>query len=313
MSRSSPEPATSAAFMAIVAFGGLNAVAVRFSNAELAPFWGAGFRFLLAAAILGAIVAARRVPIPRGGALRGTLLYGLLGFGVSYALLYWGLVQAPAGLAAVMLALVPLLTLLFASLHGLERVSARGAAGAIIAVVGVAVIFGDRLSLDVPILPMLALAAGPAVIAETNVIVKLLPKCHPVANNALAMAVGAGILLAASFLVGEPNALPAQAGTWAAVAYLVLIGSVGLFMLFLYLISRWSASATSYAFILMPLVTIGAAAWLAGEAVTPAFLAGGAVVLSGALVAISAPAAAAPAGAGPAAAGPAAVTTPTCS
>jgi drug/metabolite transporter (DMT)-like permease len=310
--RSNPDATTLAAFLAIVGFGGVNAVAVRLSNAELAPFWGAASRFLLAAAILSAIMLARRVPIPRGTALRGTLLYGVLGFGLSYALLYWGLVAAPAGLAAVMLAVVPLLTLLFAFVHGLERISPRGALGAVVAVVGVAVIFGDRLSLNVPLLPMLAIVGGTAVVAETNVVVKLFPKCHPVANNAIAMAVGAGILLGASLLIGEPKALPAESRTWAALAYLVLVGSVGLFMLFLYVISRWTASATSYAFILMPLVTITVAALIAGETVTPAFLVGGAVVLTGAVIAMSAPPPTPVPAPTAATESPAAVTTPTC-
>jgi hypothetical protein len=36
------------AFLTLVLIGGANFVAVRFSNVELAPFWGAGSRFLLA-------------------------------------------------------------------------------------------------------------------------------------------------------------------------------------------------------------------------------------------------------------------------
>jgi drug/metabolite transporter (DMT)-like permease len=234
-------------------------------------------------------VLARRVPIPRGAALTGTILYGILGFGVFLALLYWGLVEAPASLAAVLLALVPLLTFLFAFAHGLERLHPRGLIGAGLAVAGVAVVFGDRFSADVSILPMFAILGATAAIAETNVVVKLFPKCQPVANNAIAMATGAAILLAGSILLGEPKALPTETRTWAALGYLVLLGSIGLFMLFLYVIGRWTASATSYAFILMPLVTIAVAGWLADEAVTPAFLIGGAVVLTGVLIAISAP------------------------
>jgi uncharacterized membrane protein HdeD (DUF308 family) len=65
---SRPDRATLAAFGALVVLVGANLVAIRFSNRELAPFWGAGTRFVLAAIVFGAIVAARRITLPRGTA-----------------------------------------------------------------------------------------------------------------------------------------------------------------------------------------------------------------------------------------------------
>ena len=47
-------------------------------------------------------------------------------------------------------------------------------------------------------------------------------------------------------------------------AYLVLIGSVVLFYLYLYVLARWTASATAYSFLLFPVVTVLIAAWLVG-------------------------------------------------
>ena len=91
------DPATLAVFAAVVLAGGLNVVAVRYSNGELAPFWGGALRLLPGAAILGAIALARGFRLPRGRALAGIVLYGVLGFAVSYALLYWGLVEGPGG------------------------------------------------------------------------------------------------------------------------------------------------------------------------------------------------------------------------
>ena len=43
------------AFLATVLLAGINAVAVRLSNAELAPFWGAALRFGCATAIFAVI------------------------------------------------------------------------------------------------------------------------------------------------------------------------------------------------------------------------------------------------------------------
>ena len=51
-----------------------------------------------------------------------------------------------------------------------------------------------------------------------------------------------------------------------------------------WLLSKWSASATSYSTVLMPLVTVAVASWLAGEQVTLMFALGGAFALIGVYV-----------------------------
>jgi drug/metabolite transporter (DMT)-like permease len=81
---------------------------VRFSNRELAPLWGAGLRFALAAALLVVVMVVLRLAFPRGRALIGSLLYGLFNFAGSFGLTYYGLVQVHAGLGQILLALVPL-------------------------------------------------------------------------------------------------------------------------------------------------------------------------------------------------------------
>src|SRR5437867_10183008 len=112
--------------MTLIAFGvlvvlvGANPVAIRFSNRELEPFWGGGVRFTAAAVLFWAIVAARKIAVPRGAALVGAILYGLLGIAVFFAFVYWGLQRVQAGVGGVILATVPLLTLLFALAHRLE-------------------------------------------------------------------------------------------------------------------------------------------------------------------------------------------------
>ncbi len=63
--------------------------------------------------------------------------------------------------------------------------------------------------------------------------------------------------------------------------YLVVGGSAGLYYLYLYVLGRWTASATPYSFLLFPIATILIASWLAGEVITPRFLGGSAIVLMG--------------------------------
>jgi drug/metabolite transporter (DMT)-like permease len=278
-----PDRITLAAFITMTLIGGTNAVAVRFSNEELAPFWGAAIRFVPAALLLGAWVAIRRVPLPRGRALVGAIVYGVLNFGLSYALVYYALVNAPAGPAQLVLAVVPLLTVLLATLQGVERFHWRGLAGAAIAAGGIAIVFGDQLSAAVPFLSLIALIAAALCIAEVGVAVKWFPRVDAAMLNALGMAIGAAMLLVLAVVVGEPLALPQRTVTWAVLAYLI-VATVVLFMLVLYVLNRWTASATSYSFLLLPLVSLALAAVLRGEPVRSGFLVGGALVLVGVYV-----------------------------
>jgi drug/metabolite transporter (DMT)-like permease len=286
----SSERSTVAAFVGIVIFGGINGVAVKYSNAELDPFWGAALRFGLAALLLFGLVLVRRISLPRGGALVGSLLYGLIGFAAAYGFNYYGLVETPVGVAMVVLALVPLLTLLLAVAHRLERLRLQSLFGSLLALAGVALMFGEHLAANaVPLLSLLAVLAGAVCIAETGVIVKRLPRAHPVANNAVAMSVGAVVLLGVAMTAGDTLVLPTQQDTIAAVAYLVLIGSVGLFMLFLYVIERWTASATSYSLLLMPLPAIVGGALLLGEPITLGLIGGSGLILLGVYLGAFAP------------------------
>jgi drug/metabolite transporter (DMT)-like permease len=280
---------TVAAFVLIVLLAGGNGVAVRFSNHELAPLWGATIRFAIATPVLLAAVAVLRLPLPHGRALIGSVLYGILGFGITFGLSYLGLVDVGAGLAQIILALVPLLTFLLAVLQGLERFRWQVLAGTLIALAGIAVIFGDQIRDAVPLLSMLAVVGAATAMAGSNVVIKRFPRAHPIATNAVAMGSATLVLLVATLVTGEHLSVPARAQTWLAVGYVSVIGSVGVFTLFLYVIARWSASASSYVMLLIPLVTVFLGVVLDNEAVTWAYLVGGPMVLAGVYVGVFAP------------------------
>jgi drug/metabolite transporter (DMT)-like permease len=95
------------------------------------------------------------------------------------------------------------------------------------------------------------------------------------------MGVGAALLLLASVLAGEARTVPTTGRTLAALAYLVVAGSVGVFWLYVVVVRRWTASAASYQMVLIPLVTVALAAWLQDEALTWDFAAGALAVLVG--------------------------------
>ena len=279
-----PDRATLLAFLGVALLGGLNTVAVRQAVLELEPIWAASSRFLAAGLILLGIVVVGRRPIPRGRSLAGAAAYGLVGFAAFYALAYTALHDMPASTAGILLALSPLATFALAILQGQERFRVEGLVGSLIAAVGVAVIFVDQIDAAVPLLPLVLFIGAVVCLAESSVIAKWLPKSDPFSTNAVAMLVAGAVLLVLSFGLGQPAVLPTQSATWIAVAYVIILGSVALFVLYLFALGRWTASAVSYSTLLMPVVAVVAASMLQGERFSPSFLVGGALILIGVYV-----------------------------
>lgn len=273
-----------AAFIASGVLAGGNAVAVRFSNRELAPLWGAGLRFALAVAILAAVMGVMRLSLPRGRALVGALLFGLLNFGGAFALAYYGLVRAHAGLGGTLLALVPLATLLLAVLQHQERLRGAAVVGSLLALVGVGFISRVSLREAVPLLSLLALLGGVLCFAEAAVLVRRFPRVHPVTMNTVGMAAGAAFLLAGSVITGEPFVLPERVATWLALGYLVPVGSVVVFVLYLVVLRYWTASRAVYMDVIIPFVTVALSAWLLDEPVGAELVIGGLLIVAGVYV-----------------------------
>lgn len=270
-----------AVFVAIALIGGGNPVGVAVSVDELDPFWAAATRFIAAGAIFATAMVVLRIPVPHGRALLGSFAYGVLGFFAAFALLFWGFQETPPGTGQIIIALVPLLTLLLAVAHGLERFSLRALVGAVIAVGGLVFLVADRIDANVPLPSLLAIVAAATLLAESGIVVKLTPRAHPVASNAVGMLGGGALLLVLSGIAGDTWGVPAQSDTWAAMVFLVVGGSVAVFGLYVFLLGRWTASATSYILLLQPIPTLVYSAVLTNETLTPAVLVGAAIILLG--------------------------------
>jgi drug/metabolite transporter (DMT)-like permease len=199
-----------------------------------------------------------------------------------YALAYWALVRVSAGAATVVRALAPLVTLLLASAQGLERITRRAVAGSLLAVAGIAwMVLGDG-GVTLPVGALLALLGATVCIGQSVIVGKSISANHPAITNAIALITGAVTLLALSALSGERWVLPQQAEVRWSLAYLVVLGSAGLFAIVILVIRRWTASATSYMFVLFPLVTMVLGAWLLDEPITSHGVVGALVVMGGA-------------------------------
>ncbi len=281
MPSTGPAPRTLVAFGFAVLIGGSNFVGVRLSNRELPPLFGVGSRFAAATLLLLLIAALARIRLPRGRSLHGAVIFGTLNFFAAYALFYWGLQRVPAALAGVVFGAVPLFTFVLAVLQKLEHFAWRAAIGALIAIGGIAVMAGSPANGNVPPIYVAAVFLSALAAAETSVVIKLFPAVHPVAMNAVGMAVAAPLLLGLSLISGERWVIPERTATWLALVFLVVFGSVGLFILFVYILQQWTASGASYQFVLIPIVA-ALGGWLViDEPLTASLAFGGVVVIAG--------------------------------
>ncbi len=275
------ERGTLVAFLAGAVFAAGNPISVKFSNVELSPLWGATLRFTLAAALMLIVMAILRLPFPRGRALLGAVLYGIFNFGLAFACLFYALVELGAGFLQILLAVIPLTTLLLAVVQRQERFRRSAVVGALLALAGVVLMSQIALNDSIPLLSILAAMGAALSLAEGAVLVRIFPSQHPVILNAVGMTVGAGILFLGSLLVGDVFTLPSLRATWLAVAYMVVIGSGVVFILWVYVLKRWEASRAAYNFVLLPPITLVFSAWILDEHVGIELVFGGILILTG--------------------------------
>src|SRR5688500_4722685 len=226
----------------------------------LGPFNVAALRVFLAGALLAALVPILGARWPRGR-VEWTLVAvgGLVLFGADYGLIYWAELTLDSGLAAILFATLPLITVGVAHVYipG-DRLTARKLAGTLLAFVGVTVLFGDHIRIDPGQAgPMLAVVAAAVCAAVAGVAAKRHGGAlHPAALNAPAMVVGAVALLVASLVSGDGYALPSESGAWGAIAYLAIAGSVISFLGYFSLLKTWSVTSLSFISVFTPAIAL---------------------------------------------------------
>ena len=101
------------AWKTLVAFGiiyfvwGSTFLAIRVGVREVPPFLFAAMRFSIAGLVLCLWTVARKERLPRGREWASAFALATLIFVLDYGLLFWSEQRVPSGIAAVMLALIP--------------------------------------------------------------------------------------------------------------------------------------------------------------------------------------------------------------
>jgi drug/metabolite transporter (DMT)-like permease len=250
-------------------------------------------RFAIAAAVLFAILAARRAIVrPRGEALRLVAAQGLCLFCCNFLCFYNATRWVPSGLVAVIFSMATIMNAVNARLFFGQRIAPRVMAGGVLGLAGIFLLFAQEImrALTLDALYGWALALlGTLLFSFGNMLSSRLQRLGhaPLQTNAWAMLIGAGVLLLGSAAAGVPFALAPTPRYLGALLYLAIPGSVIGFTAYLMLVGRLGAERAAYTTVLFPLVALNVSAWFEGYRWTPLALLGVALVLGGNLLVFS--------------------------
>jgi len=275
------------AFSIIYFVWGSTFLAIRVGVKEVPPFLLAGMRFVLAGAILYAWMRMKGAASPTSREWTAASKLAVLIFVLDYGLLFWAERRVPSGIAAVMMATIPV----FMALSEIfflrtQRLTVRLACALAIGLGGVAVLvnrslsFGE-VSVDTRGAIALVVAAISWSVAAALTRKLPLPASKPM-SSAAQMLSGGVLLTLISGALGEFHEFHLQAvsrGVWIALAYLVVAGSIVAFTAYVWLIHHESPTKVgTYAYV-NPVVAVTLGYFLGGEAVGPRTLLGTLLVL----------------------------------
>ena len=275
------------AFAIIYFVWGSTFLAIRVGVREVPPFLLAGMRFLVAGVILYGWMRARGTPSPTVREWNAAAFLAVLIFVFDYGLLFWAERRVPSGIAAVMMATIPVFMALSEILFlRTQRLTLRLGFALLVGIAGVAVLVGHTVSLgEAPVDTAGACALIVASISwsvAASLTRKLpLPAAKAMSSGAQMLA-GGVLLMFAAALLGEFRGFHVEAvsrGAWLALAYLIVAGSIVAFTAYVWLIHHESPTKVgTYAYV-NPVVAVLVGYFFGGEAIGPRTIAGTALVL----------------------------------
>jgi drug/metabolite transporter (DMT)-like permease len=278
----------------------LDRAAVPLLSVVFVPLWASGFiagklatqrmdvattllwRFVVAALVMGVVVALTRPARPRGRAWLHLVVTALLLQVGQFSAVYSGLsLGVSAGLSSLVLGMAPLLVGLLTPVLLAERLGVAPVLGLVIGAAGVYVVLSDELgggrlgvAVVLPVLGMLALTAGTLYQKRFG------------ADTAISMSVTVQMLTSlAVLLVVMPFTgaqwLPPTFGAWAAAIWLGVFNSALAFAAMFVLLRRVSTVHVSALLNLVPATVAFGAVPILGEALTPQAVIGLGIALAG--------------------------------
>ena len=277
-----------AAFAGIYIIWGTTYLAIAFAIHAMPPFISGVARFALAGAVMYVWLRIRD-PHPFAGVnIPMMALAGVLLSGVGNGFVLWAQQGIPSGIAALFVAAVPVLVLIFDWAFFSKRAPTKQALlGIAVAVAGVVTIVSHTRSLSGNFHPLYVFAMFAATTGWS--FGTLIQKRSANAGTVLSftcgqMLFGAAFQLLMSIVTGEWSRFDPAATSWqgvVAILYLVVFGSIIALNAYLWLLTRVPAPKVATYALVNPVVALVLGAAVLGERVTPLAIVAAVLVLFG--------------------------------
>jgi drug/metabolite transporter (DMT)-like permease len=286
------------AFAIIYFVWGSTFLAIRVGVREVPPLVLAAMRFAVAGLVLFGWVLARGERAPTIREWRSASILGMVIFLFDYGLLFWAEQRVPSGIAAVMLATIPVFMALCEIIFlRTQRLTVRLSLALLIGIGGVGVLMSHTLGLGgAPIDKLGAMALIFASISWSiaSVLARKLPLPNSKVMSSGAQMLSGGVLLAlAAGALGEFrnfHPLAVSRGVWLALLYLIVAGSIIGFTAYVWLLHHESPTKVgTYAYV-NPIVAVLVGYFLGGEALSARTILGTFLVLISVIVITTTPA-----------------------
>lgn len=275
------------AFAIIYFVWGSTFLAIRVGVREIPPFLMAAMRFLIAGVVLYAWMRARGTQSPSPREWLSASFLALLIFVFDYGLLFWAEQRVPSGIAAVMMATIPvfmaLAEIVFLRSQGL---TVRLAFSLLVGIAGVAILVGRSVSLGgapVDTAGAIALIVASISWSIASSLTRRVPlPASKAMSSGVQMLTGGVMLTVAAALLGEFRGFRLQAVSlraWMSLAYLIVAGSIVAFTAYVWLLHHESPTKVgTYAYV-NPVVAVVIGYFFGGEALGARTILGTALVL----------------------------------
>jgi drug/metabolite transporter (DMT)-like permease len=238
-------------------------LAIKYQLGIVPPELSIAYRFSLAAILLFVYAAVRRLPLKftrRQHALMA--LEGFLLFSFNYILVYLAEGYLTSGLVSILFSTIIITNVIFGALFLGSPVRVRVVVGALVGILGIAVIFYPELSsfdlsggggLGVVLAFVSVVSASLGNILSAHNQRNDLPVIQ---TNAFGMAYGAAFMFILAFINGAPLTFDPSLSYVSALLFLALFGSVFAFGAYLTLLGRIGADRAAYVTVLYPIISL---------------------------------------------------------
>ncbi len=275
------------AFAIIYFVWGSTFLAIRVGVREVPPFLLAGMRFTVAGLVLYAWLRLTDTPSPSRREWLAATFLGALIFLLDYGCLFWAEQRVPSGIAAVVLATIPVfITLMEIVFLRTQRLTVRLSLALLVGLCGVAVLVNHSFTFgEVPInragASALLLASFTWSIATILTRRLPLPASKPMSAAAQMFSGGLQLFVLAAltheFSGFHPQAVSATA--WWSLLYLIIAGSIVGFTAYIWLLHYESPTKVgTYAYV-NPVVAVAVGYFIGKEPIGPRTLLGGLLIL----------------------------------